>query len=67
MDGTIVAIATPVGTGAVSLIRLSGPEAGAIALAACGKGQLPDPRQVALRKIRDEAGLVIDEGVPRVD
>ncbi|HBE95804.1 MAG TPA: hypothetical protein DDW68_01365, partial [Verrucomicrobiales bacterium] len=27
MDGTIVAIATPVGTGAVSLIRLSGPKA----------------------------------------
>ena len=63
MGGTIVAIATPVGTGAVSLIRLSGPEAQRIALAACGKGGLPDARQVALRKIRDENDLVIDEGV----
>ena len=63
MGGTIVAIATPVGTGAVSLIRLSGPEAQRIALAACGEGSLPDARQVALRKIRDENDLVIDEGV----
>ena len=63
MDGTIVAIATPVGTGAVSLIRLSGPKAQQISLAACGKGSLPDARQVALRKIRDENDLVIDEGV----
>ncbi|MCH1507913.1 MAG: 50S ribosome-binding GTPase, partial [Akkermansiaceae bacterium] len=63
MGGTIVAIATPVGTGAVSLVRLSGSEAQRIALAACGKASLPDARQVALRKIRDENNLVIDEGV----
>ena len=63
MGGTIVAIATPVGTGAVSLIRLSGSEAQSIATDACGKGKLPLARQAAVRKIRDTAGLVIDEGV----
>ena len=63
MGGTIVAIATPVGTGAVSLIRLSGSEAQSIATDACGKGKLPLARQAAVRKIRDTADLVIDEGV----
>lgn len=63
MSGTIAAIASPVGTGAVSLIRLSGPEALTIAAEAIGGGDLPENRQVGLRKIHDEHGLVIDEGV----
>ena len=63
MESTIVAIATPVGTGAVSMIRLSGPQAHEIARIALGGKSLPQPRRVALRKIRDADGVVIDEGV----
>lgn len=63
MEATIVAIASPVGTGAVSLIRLSGTKAFAFAREALGRGSLPGVREAGLRKIRDGAGLVIDEGV----
>ena len=63
MEDTIVAIASPVGTGAVSLIRLSGPRASEFARVAMGKGGVPEVRMAGLRKIRDAAGLVIDEGV----
>lgn len=63
MPGTIAAIASPVGTGAVSLIRLSGPEALSIAAKAVGSAGLPDFRRVGLRKILDGRGLVVDEGV----
>ena len=66
MEKTIAAIASPVGTGAVSIIRLSGGTASEIALAALGtsvKTGLPTPRQVGLRKIRDAQGRVLDEGV----
>lgn len=63
MEETIVAIASPVGTGAVSLIRLSGPRAHDIAAKAMGRGKLPAEREAGLRRIRDEAGLVVDEGV----
>jgi len=68
---TITAIASPAGTGAVSLIRISGPEAKRIASEALSlakeKSQtgakLPASRFVGLRKIRDAHGRVIDEGV----
>jgi tRNA modification GTPase len=63
MDETIVAIASPVGTGAVSLIRLSGSRAHEFATVAMGRGRLPGEREAGLRKIRDRDGLVIDEGV----
>ena len=63
MGKTITAIATPAGTGAVSLIRISGPEAIAIAKRAIGEGAIPACRSVGLRKIRDEHGRVLDEGV----
>lgn len=59
----IVAIATPAGTGAVSLIRLSGAGALEIAESLIGSVGLPQPRQVGLRKIYDLNGLVIDEGL----
>ncbi|MEN8693819.1 MAG: tRNA uridine-5-carboxymethylaminomethyl(34) synthesis GTPase MnmE [Akkermansiaceae bacterium] len=59
----IVAIASPAGTGAVSLIRISGEGAFKIAETAIGSASLPEPRQVALRKIRDADGLIIDEGL----
>jgi len=63
MAQTIVAIATPAGTGAVSLIRVSGEKAFEIAAGAIGKSKMPAFRQAALRKIRDDSERVIDEGV----
>lgn len=59
----IVAIATPAGTGAVSVIRLSGARALEIAESLIGSAVLPQQRQVGLRKIYDLDGLVIDEGL----
>ena len=59
---TIVAIATPPGTGAVSMIRLSGGGALSIGREAFG-GHLPKARRVSLRKIVDAEGEMIDEGV----
>ncbi|MGC6425776.1 MAG: tRNA uridine-5-carboxymethylaminomethyl(34) synthesis GTPase MnmE [Akkermansiaceae bacterium] len=59
----IVAIASPAGTGAVSLIRLSGQGVRQIAESVMGSASLPEPRTVALRKIHDVDGLVIDEGL----
>lgn len=58
---TIVAIATPVGRGAVGMVRISGPEAFAVAGALCG--QLPPPRQAALRSLRDADGEALDEAL----
>ena len=63
MDETIAAIASPVGTGAVSWIRLSGSRAHEFAVLAIGSGKLPNERAAGLRRIRDRDGLVIDEGV----
>lgn len=63
MAQTIVAIASPAGTGAVSLIRISGEKAFEIAAAAIGRSKMPAFRQAALRKIRDDSERVIDEGV----
>lgn len=63
MEQTIVAIASPPGTGAVSLIRLSGARAAEIAQEAVGGARLPRPREVGLRKVRDAGGLALDEGV----
>ena len=63
-DGdTIVAIASPAGMGAVSLIRLSGPQSCEIAQKVIGFRALPPARKVGLRSIVDAEGLVIDEGL----
>jgi tRNA modification GTPase len=58
---TIAAIATPPGRGAVCVIRISGPDASAVAEAVAGS--LPAARQAGLRRFRDETGRVIDEGL----
>jgi tRNA modification GTPase len=63
MSGTIVAIASPPGTGAVSLVRVSGERALEIAAKAVGGPGLPEARRAALRRLRDKEGRVIDEGV----
>lgn len=61
---TVAAIASPPGTGAVSLIRLSGPRALEIASRAADE-QVSDqtPRQARLCSIRSEGGEIIDQGL----
>ncbi len=61
---TIVAIASPPGTGAVSLIRISGPDSHEIARLAMRS--IPQARRVAVRSVRDAESRVIDEGVVTV-
>lgn len=56
---TIFAEATPPGRGGVSIVRLSGPDA--FALAESLAGPLPDPRRSALRTLRD--GEIIDSAM----
>ncbi len=60
-DGTIAAIATPGGTGAVAVLRISGPAALAVAERAGGwtPGSL-DERRATLRSLRDRDGRVLD-------
>jgi len=63
MAETVAAIASPPGTGAVSLIRLSGPESFEIARAAIGKKTLSMERSARLRRITDGSDRIIDEGI----
>lgn len=58
---TIAAIATPPGRGGVGIIRISG--ARALPLATAVAGELPPPRQAALRVLRGESGELIDRGL----
>ncbi|MCH7226651.1 tRNA uridine-5-carboxymethylaminomethyl(34) synthesis GTPase MnmE [Haloferula sp. A504] len=58
---TIVALATPGGTGAVGLIRISGPEAGGvIGRASNRRGAFPD-RRATLATVRTADGAVLDQ------
>jgi tRNA modification GTPase len=61
---TIAAIATPPGTGALSLIRISGPDAVAVAERATGRSLagLP-PRHARHCKVLDAHGETIDDGL----
>ncbi len=63
MSETIVAIASPPGMGAVSVIRLSGSRAFEITTSVMKGKRLPEPRRVGLRSVYDNAGRVIDEGL----
>lgn len=58
---SIAAIATASGRGAIGLVRLSGPQAAAIA--ARVTGSLPAPRTAGLRRFRDATGADIDSGL----
>jgi tRNA modification GTPase len=61
---TIAAVATPFGVGAVSMIRISGPDAVKVAdLATDGRVSRQVPRSARHCVIRDEDGHVIDDGV----
>jgi tRNA modification GTPase len=62
---TIAAVATPAGVGAVAMVRISGPEAFAVAERATG-GRVTaaaPPRTALHRRILDEAGRTLDDGL----
>ena len=58
---TIAAIATPPGTGGVSIIRISGSEA--LAIATRISGITPAPRRATLAHIRDAYGDTLDQAL----
>lgn len=59
---TIAAIATAPGTGAIAVIRVSGPQAAAV-VQACTRGRRLTPRLATLVRVRDARDAVIDECV----
>ena len=61
LQTTISAIATPPGRGGIGIVRISGPQALAIAHGIAGLD--PAPRQVAYCSFRDRDGSVIDNGI----
>lgn len=58
---TIVAPATPPGTGGVGIVRVSGSDVERIARTALGS--LPEPRTATLRAFRNKAGNRVDAGL----
>lgn len=61
---TIAAIASPMGIGAISLIRISGPDALHVAdICTGGIASSTMPRLARRCKIRDSAGTIIDDGL----
>jgi tRNA modification GTPase len=58
---TIAAIATAAGAAGIGVVRLSGPQARAIAESLCGK--CLRPRHAHYAKFHDEHGEVIDDGI----
>ena len=59
---TIVAAATPLGRGALSIVRLSGPRAHQIARKVCQRWPSA-PRQAVLTEMHDAAGATLDQAV----
>jgi tRNA modification GTPase len=60
-DDTIAALATAAGTGAVAIVRISGPAAAAIAHRVTGRSALP--RVAELCAFKDREGAEIDRGL----
>ena len=58
---TVAAIATPVGIGAVGIVRISGPAVPVLAERILGR--LPEPRRAALSAFLDADGEAIDQGL----
>ena len=58
---TIVAPATPPGTGGVGIVRISGPDVERIARAMLGS--LPEPRTATYRNMHNAAGERVDAGI----
>ena len=64
MTDTIVATATPPGTGALAVVRISGPDAFAIRRALAPGLRAPRARQAVLAGLRDpESGELLDRGI----
>jgi tRNA modification GTPase len=61
-DDTIVAIATPPGRGGIGVVRLSGPDAAAIARALTGRAGF-EPRHATLTTVSGGDGRPIDQAV----
>ena len=57
----IAAIATPPGVGALSVIRISGPQAHAVLQAATGRSAPLPPRMATLVHVRTATGEILDE------
>ncbi|MBC8039099.1 MAG: tRNA uridine-5-carboxymethylaminomethyl(34) synthesis GTPase MnmE, partial [Opitutaceae bacterium] len=57
---TIAALATPVGTSAIAVVRVSGPDCAALAKALFGRAPLP-PRTARHTDYRNLAGAVLDD------
>ncbi|MGY4628491.1 tRNA uridine-5-carboxymethylaminomethyl(34) synthesis GTPase MnmE [Bradyrhizobium sp. USDA 4486] len=60
-DQTIFALSSGRAPSAIALVRVSGPQAGAVVTALAGR--LPAPRQASRRLLRDHAGEPIDDAV----
>lgn len=58
---TIVAAATPPGSGGIGIVRVSGPLVADIATSMLGL--MPRPRCAEFRRFRDSQGVVLDEGI----
>jgi len=58
---TIVAIATPPGSGGIGVLRVSGPRVPQIVRA--WLGEVPPPRVARLAALKDERGALIDRGL----
>jgi tRNA modification GTPase len=61
LDDTIVAAATPPGTGGIGIVRLSGQQTEHIARSLLGS--LPEPRTASYRIFRGDGGQTIDAGL----
>ena len=61
VQDTIVAIATAAGSGGIGVVRLSGPEALAIARTVCGRAL--QPRHAHHARFRDADGDTLDDGI----
>jgi tRNA modification GTPase len=61
-EDTIVAIATPPGRGGIGVVRLSGPDAAAIARTLTGRA-IFEPRHATLTTVSDADGRPIDQAV----
>ena len=58
---TIAALATPVGTSAIAVVRASGPACGTLARDIFGFGSPPPPRVAQHADYRDRAGALVDD------
>jgi tRNA modification GTPase len=59
---TIFALASGSTRAAIAIIRLSGPSAASAVSALCG-GTLPIPRHASLRRLRNDAGTILDHAL----